>query len=238
VARKVLFIYNDPTAPEALLGDVFVENGFDIDIVEAVPLDRVDDPAHDTSFPEPTQYDVIVPLGSRWSVYNEDLRRTWVGTQMQTVRDAAEAGVGVLGVCFGGQLVAQALGGTVTRSPAPELGWYQIDSAATELIPNGPFFEWHSDRFTPPPGATEIARTADASQAFVKGTAMGLQFHPEVDSPLLELWLDGDSGDIDRLGVDVDQLRARTAAEQDAAIARLRNLVSGFLATVLSPAQK
>ncbi len=232
VARKVLFIYNDPTAPEALLGDVFSENGFDIDTVEAVPADQVDNPVLDTEFPDARGYDVIVPLGSRWSVYDDRLRGAWVGTEMQMVRDAAAAGIGVLGVCFGGQLVAQALGGSVARSPAPELGWYQIDSDAPDFIPSGPFFQWHSDRFTPPPGATELARTADASQAFALGSAVGLQFHPELDSPLLELWLAGDSGDIARLGVDVSELRARTAAEQDAAIARLRTLVGGFLSRV------
>jgi GMP synthase-like glutamine amidotransferase len=228
-----LFIYNDPTAPEALLGDVFTEQGFDIDSVEAVPADLVDHPAVDTVFPDPTGYDVIVPLGSRWSVYDEALRRAWVGSQMQMVRDATAAGVGVLGVCFGGQLVAQALGGSVARSPAPELGWYEIESAKEDFLPSGPWFEWHSDRFTPPPGATEIARTARASQAFVLGSALGLQFHPEVDNALLERWLGADSGgDIASLGVDVAELRVRTAAEQDAAIKRLRALVAGFLQNV------
>jgi GMP synthase-like glutamine amidotransferase len=235
VARKVLFIYNDPTAPEALLGDVFSEKGFDVEAFEAVPADRVDAPVYDIAYPEPTDYDVIVPLGSRFSVYDEAFqgsafRGTWVSTQMQMVRDAVDTGVGVLGVCFGGQLVAQALGGSVVRSPAPELGWYQIDSAAPEFIPSGPYFEWHSDRFTPPAEATEIARTANACQAFVLGTALGLQFHPEVDTPLLDAWLANDSGgDVDRLGVDIETLRARTAAEQDAAVSRLRGLVGGFL---------
>ncbi|CAN5521519.1 type 1 glutamine amidotransferase [soil metagenome] len=238
MARKVLFIYNDPTAPEALLGEVFSENGFDVEVFEAVPADRVDAPVYDIAHPEPEDYDVIVPLGSRFSVYDDAFtgtafRGTWVSTQMQMVRDAADAGVGVLGVCFGGQLVAQALGGTVVRSPAPELGWYQIDSTAPDFIPSGPYFEWHSDRFTPPAQATEIARTANACQAFVLGTALGLQFHPEVDTPLLEAWLSNDSGgDVDRLGVDIEALRARTAAEQDAAIERLRGLVSGFLSRV------
>lgn len=235
MARKVLFIYNDPTAPEALLGDVFSEKGFDVEAFEAVPADRVDAPVYDIAYPEPTDYDVIVPLGSRFSVYDEAFqgtafRGTWVSTQMQMVRDAVDTGVGVLGVCFGGQLVAQALGGSVVRSPAPELGWYQIDSAAPEFIPSGPYFEWHSDRFTPPADATEIARTANACQAFVLGTALGLQFHPEVDTPLLEAWLANDSGgDVNRLGVDIETLRARTAAEQDAAVSRLRGLVGGFL---------
>jgi GMP synthase-like glutamine amidotransferase len=230
VAPKVLFIYNDPTAPEALLGDVFGENGFDVETVVPVSADRVGDPFFDFDFPDPTGYDVIVPLGSRFSVHDERFRGTWVDTEMQMVRDAAAAGVGVLGVCFGGQLVAEALGGSVAKSPAPELGWYQIDSAATEFIPGGPWFQWHSDRFTPPADATVIASNANATQAFVLGSALGLQFHPELDGPLLELWLAADSsGDVPSLGIDVDELRGRTAAEQDAAIGRLRTLVKGFL---------
>ncbi|AQA04867.1 glutamine amidotransferase [Mycobacterium sp. MS1601] len=233
MARSVLFIYNDPNAPEALLGEVFTEQGFDVDTLNVVPLDRAHDPASVTvEFPDPTSYDVIVPLGSRWSVYNEELRAGWVGAQETLVRSAVDAGVGVLGVCFGGQLVAQALGGSVRKAAVGELGWYEISTDTTDLIPEGPWFEWHSDQFTAPPGATELARTARASQAFVYRTALGLQFHPELDLPLLDLWLadeKGDSSDIARMGVDIEALRARTVAEQDGAGQRLRRLVTGFL---------
>ena len=180
-------------------------------------------------FPDPTRYDVVVPLGSRWSVYDDALRNTWVGAEMQMVRDATAAGVGVLGVCFGGQLVAQALGGTAARSAQPEIGWYPSKSDAA-FIAEGPWFQWHSDRWTTPPGATEIARNANASQAFVAGSALALQFHPELDGPLLEQWLaDDKDGEVVRLGVDADELRARTAAELQAAPDRLRTLVAGYL---------
>jgi GMP synthase-like glutamine amidotransferase len=239
VAPRVLFIYNDPQAPEAVLGDVFSERGFDIDTVNLVPEDRSDDPASVTpEFPDPTHYDVVVPLGSRWSVYDEQLRAGWVGTEEALVRTAVDAGIGVLGVCFGGQLVAQALGGSVRKAATPELGWYEISTGTTGLIPEGPWFEWHSDQFTPPAGATELASTPRAVQAFSYRTALGLQFHPELNLPLLELWLHGDKGDssdITRLGVDVDALRARTVVEQDAAAARLRRLVDGFLDRVARP---
>jgi GMP synthase-like glutamine amidotransferase len=232
VASKVLFVYNDPAAPEALLGEVFCELGFDIETFGVVPPERVADPAVDAVFPDPACYDVIVALGSRWSVYDERLRRTWVGAEMRLIREAAAAGIGVLGVCFGGQLVAQALGGTVGRSPAPELGWYLIDSDVGFLA-DGPWFQWHGDRWTTPPGGTEIARNGNAAQAFVAGTALALQFHPELDLPLLQAWLDDDQdGDMVRLGADAVELRAQTMAQRTAAPARLRALVSGFLGSI------
>ena len=117
MARQVLFLYNDPTAPEALLGEAFIESGFDISTFEVVPHERADDPIGDVTFPDPTRYDVIVPLGARWSVYDE--RLTWIAEEMEMVRAAAAAGVGVLGVCFGGQLVASALGGTSCTNALP-----------------------------------------------------------------------------------------------------------------------
>ena len=107
VAPKVLFIYNEHLATEALLGDAFTECGFDVDTFEVVPAERIDNPAGDVTFPDPAGYDVIVPLGARWPVYDDALRRTWVRSETQLVRDAADAGVALLGVCFGGQLLAQ-----------------------------------------------------------------------------------------------------------------------------------
>jgi GMP synthase-like glutamine amidotransferase len=233
VAPKVLFIRNEHLATEALLGDAFAEFGFDVDSLEVVPAARVDDPAGDVWFPDPTDYDVIVPLGARWPVYDEALRRSWVSAETQLVRDAAEAGVALLGVCFGGQLLAQAFGGTVARSPAPEIGWYDVDSDDPRIVPGGPWFQWHFDRWTLPPGAVEIARTRNASQAFVLGRALALQFHPEVDRELLELWLDDDrDGEVVGVGRTHEQLRSDTVELIDGAAVRVRDLVRGFLAYV------
>ncbi|MCX2933360.1 type 1 glutamine amidotransferase [Mycobacterium sp. CVI_P3] len=229
--RQVLFIYNDPTAPEALLGETFTELGFDVDTFEVVPAERAADPVLDVTFPDPTRYDVIVPLGSRWAVYDE--RLPWVAGEIDTVRRAVDAGIGVLGVCFGGQLVAAALGGSVQRSTEPEVGWHPVHSTDHELVPDGPWFQWHFDRFTAPPGAREIARNDRASQAFVSGSAMGLQFHPELDHKLLELWIDGDDGDLAELGLRHDDLRADTTTHVDDAARRLRLLVRGFLDKVV-----
>jgi GMP synthase-like glutamine amidotransferase len=234
VASKVLFLRNEHLATEALLGEAFTESGFDVDSFEVVPADGIHSPACDVTFPDPTGYDVVVPLGARWPVYDEALRRTWVGAETQLIREAADAGIAVLGVCFGGQLLAQAFGGSVTRAPVPEIGWYDVDTDNADLVPGGPWFQWHFDRWTMPPGASEIARTANSSQAFVLGRCLALQFHPEIDLELLDEWLADDrDGEVVGAGLRHDELRARTTELADDAGKRVRGLVDGFLAHVM-----
>ena len=229
---RVLFVRNDPTAPEALLGAVFAEFGFATDTFDVLPRQRPGDfavdPVIEVEFPDPSGYDVIVPLGARWSAYDD--RLPWIEAEMDLVRRALAAGTGVLGVCFGAQLLARALGGEVTRAPEPELGWHDIVSVEPDLVPAGPWFQWHFDRLTVPPGASEVARSPRAVQAFRMGRALGLQFHPELDADLLELWIAEDRDhDMARLGIDVGDLRSQTAATIDDATRRLRLLVRGYL---------
>ena len=230
VAKKVLFLYNDPIAPEAMLGAAFDECGYDIETFEVVPASHSGTPAFDVTFPDPLGYDAIVPLGSRWGV-NDGL--AWVDSEAAMVRDAHSAGVPMLGVCFGGQLLAHALGGSVRRSDDPEIGWYDVESTRPDVIPAGPWFQWHFDTFRIPDAAVEIARNRNASQAFVLGRTMGIQFHPELDEQLLEQWLSGDGHDeIAGLGLTAELLRSATAGEVDRAAARVRSLVRGFVDTV------
>jgi GMP synthase-like glutamine amidotransferase len=233
MAPQVLFVYNEHLATEGLLGEAFTECGYDVATFSVVPPERVDDPVGDVAFPDPTAYDVIVPLGARWPVYDEALRQTWVGTEMAMLRDAADAGVPTLGVCFGGQLLAQAFGGSVARSTRPEIGWYEVASDDDALIPGGRWFEWHLDTWKLPPGAIEIARTANASQAFVLGRALALQFHPEVNRDLLDNWLAGDpDGEVASVGLTHDELRSATKEFEKDAARRIRALVRGFLSRV------
>jgi GMP synthase-like glutamine amidotransferase len=234
VAPKVLFLRNEHLATEAMLGEAFADQGFDVEVLDVVPAQLIDNPVVDVTFPDPTGYDVIVPLGARWPVYDDALCRSWVGAEMQLMHDAADAGVALLGVCFGGQLLAQAFGGSVARSTGPEIGWYDVTSDNEDLIPGGPWFQWHFDRWTLPPGATEIARTADASQAFVLGRALALQFHPEVDEDLLDVWLADDrDGEVAGFGLTHDELRSRTTELVENASTRVRDLVRGFVTHVV-----
>ena len=121
----------------------------------------------------------------------------------------------MLGLCFGGQALAAALGGDVETAPEPELGWTEIETDEPELVPPGPWLEWHYERFTTPPGATEIARTGAASQAFRHGRHLGVQFHPESTVEIVEHWAASDRERLEALGLgdggDADRGDARGA---------------------------
>ncbi len=181
--------------------------------------------------PSPAGFDAVVSLGSDWSVYWAHVA-DHVDREVGVLRTAAAAGTPVLGLCYGGQLLAHALGGAVERAPFPEIGWFSVDTDVPELIPPGPYVQWHSDRFTPPPGAVELARSTAGPQAFVLGRAMGLQFHPEATPDVVRRWLAGMADEADGAGVDAEAFSAECDRRQEAARARADTIVATFLAGV------
>ena len=132
-------------------------------------------------------YDRVVTLGSEHAADDDSV--PWQAVEQATLRAAMEAEVPVLGICFGGQALARALGGGVRRAARPEIGWVSIGSLEG-AIDDGPWFEWHRDEILPPEDATVLARNASGVQAFRLGPHVGLQFHPEVDERIVGLWAD------------------------------------------------
>src|SRR5205807_10019951 len=123
---------------------------------------------------------------------------------MGLIRQASERDRPALGICLGGQLAAEALGGRVERADGgPEIGWVPVratdegrsDPVASVLSEPTPLFLWHHDVFTTPPGGTRVL-TADrhADQGFRVGSVWGIQSHPEVDARLLGEWCDSPDG--------------------------------------------
>jgi GMP synthase-like glutamine amidotransferase len=177
-----------------------------------------------------------VVLGAVWAVYDDSPDRAWVADELAWLRHADEAGVPVLGICFGGQALAAALGGRVEAAPRKEIGWSMIDSADHELIPPGPWLEFHNDRFFPPAQAPILARNDIGVQAFSLRQHLGVQFHPEPDGALLKQWLDaGGRVEAEREGVDPDQFLAETYAQEPAARARAEVLVGSALRIAREP---
>ncbi|MFF7388025.1 type 1 glutamine amidotransferase [Streptomyces scabiei] len=223
---RLLMVAHDHLSPGGAVSARFEERGYEITELLVVPEDRFDDPAVEVTFPDPREYDALLVLGAKWSVYGDEVAG-WVKPELEMIRAADDAGVPVFGICFGGQLLAQAHGGSVEPSRAPEIGLHAVQG---EPAVDGLWFEWHFDGFTPPPDATVIGRNAAAPQAFVLRRNLGLQFHPEVDADGLKGWLGGGGREGARaLGLDPDVLVERVRATDPATRARAAALVDHFL---------
>jgi GMP synthase-like glutamine amidotransferase len=171
--------------------------------------------------------DHVVVLGAESSVNDP---HPWIGEELGWLRTADAAGVPVLGICFGAQAICAAFGGQVETMARQEIGWTLVDSVDHELVPVGPWLEFHGDRCLPPGAATVLARNDIGVQAFRLGRHLAVQFHPEVDGPQLKRWLDaGGDRDAERLGLDPGQFLADTIREEPAARARADRLVAAAL---------
>jgi GMP synthase-like glutamine amidotransferase len=151
-----------------------------------------------------------------------DLHIASVAAERRLLEDAVEQGVPVLGLCFGGQMLAAVLGGRVEPCPDPELGWHVVATTDPELVPSGPWLQWHYDRFTVPPGGRQLASSSAGVQAFAHGRHLGVQFHPESTIEIVREWARLDRDRLRALGIDdgealVERGRRHARAAVDAA---------------------
>jgi GMP synthase-like glutamine amidotransferase len=174
--------------------------------------------------------DHFIVLGAVPSVYDDGPDRGWIAEELAWLRRADEAGVPVFGICFGAQSLCAALGGRVTAAARKEVGWTVIDSYDPDLVPVGPWLEFHGDTCLPPPEAKILASNEVGVQAFTIGRHLAVQFHPEVDGPQLRRWLDAGAGERAReAGQDPDAFLAETVMQEPAAAARADLLVAGAI---------
>lgn len=134
--------------------------------------------------PDPRELCALVTLGSSRSAYAPE--PAWIPRHLDYLRDALASQTPVIGICFGAQALALAAGGSVARAPQPEIGWVRPQTAEPALA--GPWLAWHLDAITAPAGATVLARTDGALQAFRVGAGLGIQFHPEVTPASWAAW--------------------------------------------------
>ena len=162
---------------------------------------------------DPSGYDLVVSLGSEFAAYDDS--HEFVPREARLMRKAVDADVPVLGLCFGGQMLARVLGGDVYRGPESEIGWLPVRTRDPGLVPEGPWFQWHFDVIEAPPGTEVIAETDLGTQAFVAGRSLGLQFHPEVTPEIMDEWVRAYRHELDQEGVDPDTLLDETNAKAD-----------------------
>jgi GMP synthase-like glutamine amidotransferase len=185
---------------------------------------------------DPTAYDLVVSLGSEFAAFDDS--KPFVRREATLMQRAVDEDVPVLGLCFGGQMLARVLGSENYRSDEAEIGWLPVRTYDADLVQEGPWFQWHFDVFTAPPGARVVAETDVGVQAFVAGRSLGLQFHPEVTTQIMDDWVREYRHELDDQGVDPDALLEETRRLEERSRANAMRLFDRFLRNVagLAPA--
>jgi GMP synthase (glutamine-hydrolysing) len=151
-----------------------------------VPADLAEFDVTEGELPRTFEYDGVVVTGSRASVYWEE---PWISDLLAWVREAVDRGLPFLGVCFGHQVLAEALGGHVEDMDAYEIGYREVRHSGDSRLFEGvdktfTVFTTHSDAVTElPPGARQIAENDYGIHGFEieDDDVFAVQFHPEYD---------------------------------------------------------
>ena len=223
---RALVIEHDPLSTPERVGEHLERRGATLE--PFVVVEDVDNPEVSAIFPENGRHDLVVLMGSPWSVYDDRLQG-WVGPELDFIRRQVRSGVPVLGICFGAQAMSSALGGRVSRSMRPEYGWVSIDSGV-DGIADGPWFQYHHDEFTLPPGAVELARNQSGLQAFRIGKNLAVQFHPEMTAGLIASWCESDGGgEMADAGIDPDLVIEESLVLEQTTQPALERMLDWFL---------
>ncbi len=179
----VLLLQNTRIEGPGYLGDLLQNDGFEITSVNA---------KHE-QLPE-KYFSLVVILGAPESA-NDDL--PYLQAEQQLIKSYVEKNIPVLGICLGSQLIAKTFGAKVYSGARNEIGFYndlKIHNNTSFFSGfKNPFtvFHWHSDTFELPEGAVRLASSEHyLNQAFQYKSAVGLQFHLEVNEEMINLWLD------------------------------------------------
>ena len=145
----------------------------------------------------------IIILGAPESA-NDDL--PYLKQELELIRKSVEKNIPVLGICLGSQLIAKAFGAKVYHGPRKEIGFYndiEFDNSEKSNLFSGikspaTVFHWHGDTFDLPKNAIRLAHSKNyQNQAIKIGSAVGVQFHLEVDEPIVKLWLEKSRKELD-----------------------------------------
>jgi len=198
--QKILVIKNARLEGPGTIGEMLESDGFELETVSAKK----------EKIPQ-LDHRMVLVLGAPESA-NDSL--AYLKDEMRLIRQAAQGGIPVLGVCLGSQLIAKAFGARVYRGPKKEIGFYNdVAPDAKSGLFEGmgdkfAVFHWHGDTFDIPDGAQRLAHSGMYNQAFRYGSAVGVQFHLEVDGDIVNSWLDNTKEDIPDY-IDSDKIRSQ-----------------------------
>lgn len=185
---RVLILQHHPEEGPGSLGEFLLGKGADLATVHAYKGEQP--PAG------PEGFAALVSMGGPMNVYEED-KYPWLAPENRLLAKSAHAGLPILGICLGAQLLAKALEAKVVRSPQEEIGWYDAELTAVAeadpllagVAPKVPVMQWHGDMFQVPEGGRLLATGQPCPhQAFGWKNAYGLQFHVEVTPEILKAW--------------------------------------------------
>ena len=143
-------------------------------------------------------------------------REPGVLAELRLIEEAVEAGVPIMGVCLGAQLIAKALGARVYKNAAKEIGWAPVyfteaakgDRVFGRFASPTTFFHWHGETFDLPQGAEWLAYSdLTRHQAFrYAKNVYGVQFHPEIQPEMIVDWSSqpANCGDVEGLAEAID----------------------------------
>lgn len=201
---RVLAIVHQRDAGPGVFADAIYEAGGVLD--KWTLAERPQPPA------DPLGYDAVLVLGGAMNV-DEGERHGWIAEEEALLREMLARDVPLLGLCLGGQLIAQAAGAEPRRAARPEIGWHSVevtpegedDPLLGPLAPSFEAFQWHSYEFPLPPGAVPLARSEVCLQAARLGEhAWALQFHPEVSRADALHWVEDYRSDPDAVRIGID----------------------------------
>ena len=172
--------------------------------------------------PDTFAFDACLVTGSRASVYWDE---PWLAELEAWVDDAIDRGLPFLGVCFGHQLLARTLGGTVEPMPEYEIGYRTVEHDGDNALLAGveesfTVFTTHSDYVAElPPGSTQFAQNDYGVHGFRKNDVFAVQFHPEYDTETAEMVASGKDLPGERIeevlsGITEENYRAACEAKQ------------------------
>ncbi len=203
-------------------------------------VDRIDVTDPDFATLDLCTPDLLIMMGGPMGVYEQD-RYPWIACQLRRLARRLEADRPTLGVCFGAQMMAAALGGEVYAGPVKEVGFHPVhihhDVSANPLhhLADTPILHWHGDTFTLPDNVELLASShLYRHQAFRRGrNILGLQFHAEMGlDPRFDAWVEQWPEAVVEAGGDEQALRRAHAdfgpVAVDAGRAMIRDWLTGF----------